>query len=351
MSDAEHRPDTPPAEGEANARRLSGRPLLGVALAVVLLFQALFVLSYVGALHDPKPRSVPFGIVGPASATAALTKQLPLDVTSYASEAALRTAIDEREVYGGLVVGAEGARLIVAPAASRVAASALTAGFTQVAAATGQKLTVVEVHRLPKQDPVGSVSFLVVMALVVGGYLSSTIAMQVGGTTTQRGRGLALAGAAVIGGLLTVVLAGPILGGIPPGHFWELWAIFSFVMLAVALATAALQTLLGAAGTLVVVVVFVIVGAPAAGGSAPGAFLPGFWRTIGPYLPPGAGTSAVRNTIYFDGNAVAGPLIVLGAYLVGGAAVLLLFRRKRSGQRDVGAADALEATGAAAPIV
>jgi hypothetical protein len=322
-----------------------------VALAVVLLVQALFVVSYVGALHDPKPRSVSFGVVGPAAAAAAITRQLPLDLSSYANEAAARRAIDERKVDGALVTGPQGWRLVVAPAAGNSAAFALTAAFTKLAGASGQTLTVVQVHPLPKGDPVGSVPFLVVMALVVGGYMSATIALAVGGAATQRGRGAMLAGAAVVGGLTTSVIAGPVVGGIPPGHFWELWAVFWYLMVAVAFATAALQTLFGAMGTLIVVVVFVIFGAPAAGGVVPGGFLPGFWREIGPYLPPGAGTSAVRNTIYFDANAIAGPLIVLGVYLVAGAAVVLTVRRKRPVQGPLGTTDGLEAAGAAGAVV
>ena len=38
--------------------------LLAAALAVVLVVQALFVLSYIGALHTPKPHHVAFGVVG-----------------------------------------------------------------------------------------------------------------------------------------------------------------------------------------------------------------------------------------------------------------------------------------------
>jgi len=74
------------------------------------------------------------------------------------------------------------------------------------------------------------------------------------------------------------------------------------------------------------VIVFVIFGVPASGGTVPSAYLPGLWRMLGPYLPAGAGTTAVRNTIYFDGNRTAMSLIILGAYLVGGAVAVILLR-------------------------
>ena len=122
----------------------------------------------------------------------------------------------------------------------------------------------------------------------------------------------------MIGALLTDTLAGPVLGAAPTSKFLVLWALFILVMMAVAYATAALQTVLGAAGTLVVVIVFVIFGAPALGGTVRPWYSPisGGNRV---YLPAGAGTTVVRNTIYFGGNDIGLSLFVLGAYLVAGA--------------------------------
>ena len=99
------------------------------------------------------------------------------------------------------------------------------------------------------------------------------------------------------------------------------------------------------AGTLIVVVLFVIFGAPAAGGTIPSAFLPGFWRVIGPYLPAGAGTTAVRNTIYFGGNEVGIALLVLAAYLVVGALVVVAIRRRVIAPTSEAEAEAAAAVG------
>jgi hypothetical protein len=108
-----------------------------------------------------------------------------------------------------------------------------------------------------------------------------------------------------------------------------------------------LQALFGPAGTLIVIVVFVIFGAPAAGGTVPRPFLPSFWGTIGPFLPPGAGTTAVRNTIYFDGNGIGRALIVLAVYLLVGGVIVFRVRRKASSQ----ALDAEGETAGAAVVV
>jgi hypothetical protein len=309
--------------------RLTGLPLLVLALGVVLVVQALFVLSYIGALHHPKPHDVAFGVVGSSPLPTAVDKQFSLKARQYPTEAAARSAIDRRKIDGAFVAAPGGGTLIVVPAASSAGATALTAAFGAAAAALEQKLAVVPVHPLPGGDAIGNVSFLVVMSLIVGGYLASTIGLAFGGSPTRRGRLASLFLASVLGALLTDVIAGPVLDAVPTSKFLELWGLFILVMLAVAYATAALQTVLGAAGTLVVVVLFIVFGAPASGGTVPSAYLPALWRTFGPYLPAGAGTTLVRNSIYFDGNAIGRPILILIGYLVAGAVVVIVLRRRR----------------------
>jgi hypothetical protein len=324
---AEGEPDSEKAG--AKGRQLTGVPLLMTALGVVLVVQALFVTSYIGALHHPKPHRVSFGVVGTSALPLAVGKQFSLKVTQYPDEAAVMRAIDDRKIDGAFVAGPSGAKLVVVPAAGAAGAAALGAAFAAAAAALNTKLVVVPVHPLPPGDTSGGASFFVVMALIIGGYLSSTIGLAFGGRATKRGRLAALAIVAVLGALLTDTLAGPLLGALPTSKFFVLWALFTLVMMAVAFATAALQTVLGAAGTLVVVIVFVIFGAPASGGTVPAPYLPALWRVFGPYLPAGAGTTAVRNTIYFDGNRITTALLVLTAYLVVGAAAVILIRQRR----------------------
>ena len=187
------------------------------------------------------------------------------------------------------------------------------------------------------------------MALIIGGYLASTIGMAFGGRAKRPRRLISLAIAAVIGALLTDTFAGPVLGAVPTSKFLALWGIFTLIMMAVAFAAAALQAALGAAGTLVVVVVFVIFGAPASGGTVPTAFLPWFWRTFGPYLPAGAGTTVVRNTIYFGANNIARSLLILAAYLVVGALAVIAIRKQKS--ESTGVAEAEASAAAAGAIV
>ncbi len=330
--------------------KLTGLPLLAVALCVVLFVQAAFVLSYVGALHEPKPHGVRLAVVGTSPLPTAVGKQFSLRLESYSTEEDARAAIDKRKVDAAFVSGPSGSTLIVVPAGGPPMATALVNVFTAAGAAVRQKIAIVPVHPLPTGDAGGNVSFLVVMALIIGGYLASTIGMAFGGPPTRRRRRLgSLAIVSVIGALLTDAIAGPVLGALPSSKFLELWGAFVLVMMAVSFATAGLQAVFGAAGTLIVVVLFVIFGAPASGGTVPSPFLPDFWRTFGPYLPAGAGTTLVRNTVYFGGNAIGRSLVVLAGYLVAGAFVVTAVRRSSAAPTE--AAAEAEASAAATAIV
>jgi hypothetical protein len=104
-----------------------------------------------------------------------------------------------------------------------------------------------------------------------------------------------------------------------------LWPICAFIALAVALFAALLHNLVGAMGTLLTVIIVVFIGNPTTGGVNGVAFLPPFWQAVGVVLPPRNGLYLIRNTLYFGGNAITVPIIVLGISVVIGAALVTLF--------------------------
>ncbi len=78
-----------------------------VGAVAALIFEAIFIGSYVGSLHDPKPRwALPIGVVAPAQLASGLVQQIGAQAARVvhprveAEEAALRDAIDDLEVYG-----------------------------------------------------------------------------------------------------------------------------------------------------------------------------------------------------------------------------------------------------------
>ena len=123
VSDATTEPEAEPAP------RLSGYKLLGLALLVVVLVQAAFVSSYVGALHSPKPRDLQVGVVGPAPLAAAVAKQVGFELVPFANEAAARDAIDHRSIEGAFISAPGGPTLLIVPAAGVAMAAGLTNAF------------------------------------------------------------------------------------------------------------------------------------------------------------------------------------------------------------------------------
>jgi hypothetical protein len=110
----------------------------------------------------------------------------------------------------------------------------------------------------------------------------------------------ALAGFAIVAGILSVVMLRACFGAFS-GHVVALCAIAALTVFASAAATAGIQAAAGPVGTGVVILVFVILGNSASGGPFARPLLPGFWRTIGGILPPGASVDLARSALFFDG--------------------------------------------------
>jgi hypothetical protein len=82
--------------------------------------------------------------------------------------------------------------------------------------------------------------------------------------------------------------------------------------------------LLGRLGVAVAILAFVVLGL-SSGGGAGVSLLPVAWQTIGTALPNQHAITLFRNIVYFGGNNITVPLIVLGIYVVAGAAVVAWF--------------------------
>jgi hypothetical protein len=100
-------------------------------------------------------------------------------------------------------------------------------------------------------------------------------------------------------------------------------AIAALTIFASGAATAGIQAAAGPAGTGLVIVVFVILGNAASGGPFARPLLPGLWRTVGGVLPPGASVDLARSALFFDGARIAGPILVLVAWVAFGTALAL----------------------------
>ncbi|MER5945879.1 DUF3533 domain-containing protein [Streptomyces sp. NPDC001904] len=322
-------------------------PRAALLVVGVLALQLLFIASYVGALHSPKPKDVPFGVVGPTAAVAQQTEQQlaklpgsPLDPRVVADAATAQRQILDREIDGALVLNARGTTdtLLVASGGGTVLASALENLAGEIDATQQRTVRTVDVAPASPRDFDGLSAFYLVVGWCVGGYLCASImSISAGSKPTSPPRALIRLGTmalvAIAGGIGGSLIIGDSILGALPGSFWGLAGLGALVTFAVGALTLALEELTGIVGIGLAVLVVVVAGNPSAGGAFPLPMLPPFWKAIGPWLPPGAGTWSARSIAYFHGNDMTKSLLVLSAWAVAGVAVTLLVSSLREKKR------------------
>ena len=315
--------DVPRPTGSEAARPAVRRKVV-IALAGVLIVQALFELCLVSAFQILFPRDMPFGVVGssPVVNQVMVQERGALHLFGYANQSAAVQAIDHGQIYGAYVAGSSSDTLIVATAKSFFARLDLQAAFAETAMKMHQPLDVQDAKPLPPYDPLGGTPGLLLIPTLIGGFLAAVLVFRaVGGPRAARWRALILAGSAVVGAVITDLIAGPLLGAYPDSHFWPLLPCLALVSAAVALVTAALHGLFGRLGTPLVAICFIVLGGASAGGLGV-QMLPVYWQNIGAWFPPQAAVTIYRNVIYFGGNGLTTPLTVLILYVVAGLAIL-----------------------------
>ncbi|MGW1070959.1 hypothetical protein ACWD4F_41500 [Streptomyces aureus] len=344
--------ETSSAPGAAASPPSRRRAAIGmvVALGICAVMQCLFATTYMSAGHAPKASNLPFGAVGSSPVLTEAQKKISLKVTQYPDEAAAKSAMDQARVFGALVSSGGTNTLIVVPSMSDLAPLDLAVRFEEAARGTGQKLKVEQYAPLPlvPKDPFGLVQALMLVPLLIGGYMSSTLLMAATGRAAGRWRAAQLAGFAVISGLVIDLIVCYWLQGFPSSKFWITWPIASLIVAVVAFVAAVLQKLLGPIGTLVTVIVIILLGNPSSGGASGVPYLPAFWRDLGPYLPPRNGYILLHRTIYFDGHGTSQALINLLIYLVVAVAVLIVLDLRRTEAKVP--ADAMEGAAVSVPV-
>lgn len=301
----------------------------------VFILQLGFIASYIGAFHSPTPRDIPVAVVAPAGASQTAGTQVagqlnslknhPLDATTVATESAARQQLNDRDVAGVLLLGS-GTKdeLLVASAAGGALSDALTQVADSIEQQQGRTISVTDTIAADSQDARGLSAFYLAVGWVVGGYLASAILGISGGAKPSNrprasARLLGLAAYAVLSGLGGALIAETMFSALA-GSFWTLAGLGALTVFAVGAFSMALQVWLGLIGIGVAILLFVVLGNPSAGGAYPAELLPPFWSAIGPWLPPGAATSAVRGITYFGSAGLAPAASVLAVYAALGVA-------------------------------
>ncbi|MFD7072689.1 hypothetical protein ACFV9G_00650 [Nocardioides sp. NPDC059952] len=310
----------------------SVKAVIGISLGLVALL-TLLITAFAWPSSEIEPRALPLAVAGPEPAVAQIETQLAatagedaFEVTAVADRDAAVEAIEDREVYGAIVVGPEGQEVLTASAASANVAQQLTAMATAMGAETGTPPTVTDVVAAPEDDPRGLVFGTAALPLALGGIMAGAITSLALKRTRDR---VAAAFLIAVGGGLT--MTGVIQGwlGALEGDYLLNAGVVALGILAVALPIIGLRHFIGMAGVGIMALLIMLVGNPLSGISSAPEMIPFGW--LGQLLPPGATGSALRGLSFFDGAGVTTPLIVLVCWAGAGLLLTLLPHREKAG--------------------
>lgn len=314
-----------------------------VPLAVVAAnaaFAATFVTVALSGFHQPTPHDVPVGLVAPAPVAHTIQDDLDerlsgaFDLRSLPTERRALAEIADRKLDGALVVSRHGMTLLTAEAGGTAPTQAITTAFNAVAAKTGRPLTTSDVVPPLRRDSQALSSFFVILCVLFPSLATGVAAGHVLRRATLAARVGTLMSVAAVTGLAAAGLADGISG---LGHLWAIAGTVALFSLAISAPTAALGQIKPHLVALCVLM-FLVVGIPAAGGPANlSAFAPHLLRSLTSDLPLGAAANTIRNTVYFHASDTTGHLWVLSAYAAGGLAALwLLVTAGRRSARTTG---------------
>jgi hypothetical protein len=298
------------------------RPLVAAVVLIPIVI-ALAVAAFAWPAARLAPRDLPVGVAGPAPAADAVAERFAaedgaFDVHRYADEAAARTAIEDREVYGAIVAGRDGSTVLTASAASPLVAQLLQ---QSAARAGGPAPRVVDVVAADPDDPRGAAFNASVLPLVLAGVAIGIVISLISRAGLEQAG--ALVAASVLTGSVAVGVAQGWLG-ILGGNWLVNAGVLSLVVLAIGATIAGLYALLGRAGLPLGALLMVFVGNPFSGVATAPELLPQGVAVIGQLLPPGAGGTLLRSTAFFDGAGGAYALTVLLTWSVLGLAAVAL---------------------------
>lgn len=317
--------------------------VVGLALGLAVVAGGL-VTAFAWPAANTAPRDVPLA-VAPAAAVAQIQQQLDqavpggFEVEGVDDAAAARAAIEDRDVYGAIVVDPAGPpQVLTATAASPVVAQLVTQLAAAMAPAEGGDAAagpvIEDVVELPAADPRGAAFAAGALPMVMGGLaVGVAFAVAVPGV----GRGVAGALLASVGSGAAVVGVAQSWLGVLEGDWWLNAGVVALTVAAISVTVVGLAALVGRAGIGLAALLMMVVGNPFSGIASAPELLPGGWGAFGQFLPPGAGGSLLRSTSFFDGAAAGQPLVVLGSWLAGGL-VLAAAGAALRGRREIGRA-------------
>lgn len=315
-----------------------------VVLTVVL---AIVAIAFALPAARTAPHDVPIGAAGPQAASgqvaAILDKQAPgaFAITYYPGEQALRDAIRNRDVYGGIAFGPDGRTLLIATGGSPMIAQMLTQIGNGIAQQAGAQLRTEDLAPPTADDPRGAGLAASALPITLAGLLPA-IALVFVLKREVWTRFTAVVIFAGVAGVTIAALLRYVLGSIDQ-NFWGVTGGLTLGVLATGVAILGLGSLFGRVGLAIGVLSALLLGNPLSGLNSAPELLPSGWGEFGQWLPQGANATLLRSTAFFDGAGATMPIVVLTCWALAGAALIAIAAlRQRRTRSDV--------AGRAAPV-
>jgi hypothetical protein len=297
-------------------------------VATGILIGSAFLLIFLFALHKPAPHGVPVGVVGPVSVSATIPAGSGLDLRTLGSTAQARQEIKHNTIDAAYVVQGGHYQLLVSSAHGSTAYHALEGIFTGIAAAHGAQLQVTDVVPSAPADPNGVSIFYLIFGVTLGAFLFGQTSLATGRHLAVRQKLLQVLAFSVLLGVIAALIA-RVWIQVLPGSLAAEGGVLVLLAASISVFTLAVTSLLGQNGVPVVIVVGLLLGMAISGAQVPADFLPSGFAFFSSALPPGATVTALRDIAYYDAGQVAGPLLVLVAWLVIGTGVAVAAGRER----------------------
>jgi hypothetical protein len=304
-----------------------------VVLTVVL---AILAIAFALPAVRSKPHNIPIGAAGPSAASgqvaATLEQHAPgaFAITYYPGKAALRDAIRNRDVYGGISFGPDGRSLLIATGASPMIAQMLTQIGNGISQQAGLPLRTEDLAPPSADDPRGAGLAASALPITLAGLLPA-VALVLLLKREVWTRFAAAAVFAVMAGTTIAALLRYVFGSIDQ-NIWGVAAGLTLGLLAAGLSMLGLGSLFGRVGLAVGALLALLLGNPLSGLNSAPEMLPSGWGTLGQWLPQGATATLLRSTAFFDGAGATAAIVALSCWSVAGAALIVIagVRQRRS---------------------
>jgi hypothetical protein len=321
----------PPRHHNHAALRAAGI-VVGLALAL-----ALVAIAFALPAAKSKPDNVPIGAVGTQPASVQMANMLQQNapdafvVSIYPDEAGLRSAIRDRNLYGGIASGAPsnvgGPTVLIATGGSPTIAQLLTQVGNGISQHAGVPVRVEDLAPPTAGDPRGAGLAASALPMTLAGLLPA-IALSLVLTREAWIRFGAIVVFAVLAGIAIAAVLRYVLGSIDQ-NFWGVAGGLTLGALAAGLPVLGLSSLFGRVGLIVGALLSLLVGNPLAGLSSAPQMLPSGWGEFGQLLPQGANATLLRSTAFFDGAGAGSAIAVLACWAFAGAVLVGIAASRR----------------------